>query len=170
MSYDELLSENLRLRSALSPPGLQCDLRGDGISLVDKHEDRLYRLLKSHSRRSGVNNKAQVLFPSVECSEALLQNGMIWTSWLHCAVDQETFANEVREYFSVGATVNSAVETNASWHALFFSYLTVRYSVRAPHGTNPVDKYAQASLLLMPDLERATANLPHGITYFLQSS
>lgn len=132
-SYTELTEENQRLRVALSLLSDSSCLTADSkqVRLVGSHEERLYKLLRSGPRRERIYGISQVLFPSQACSTALLLHGARWTSWLHGAVDQDIFENEVISFYSASDTGRFEQLTDPSrqaWLGMFFAYITVSFS------------------------------------------
>lgn len=129
-SYAELMRENKRLRAALTEQSDSSRLTPSPrqIRLVGDHEERLYQVLRGEPRRERISSILQVVFPSRECSTALLVHGARWTCWLQGGIDQNAFETQVDSFFSESTASRFerlAAPGQQAWLGMFFGYMTV---------------------------------------------
>lgn len=127
-TYSELLAENGRLRSlALETSSEKTARPVSSLALLDQQEQELYLCLRTHYRPAGISTTSQVIYPSEDCCNVIFTQAAKW-AWLHSAVSPETLEQQ-RHHFNASKIGNDPSNASeASWLALYFSYLTVRES------------------------------------------
>lgn len=127
-NYSELLAENDRLRSLVLQVSSENTARPiSSLALMDQQEQELYLCLRTHYRPAGISSISEVIFPSDKCCQFLFSQAAEW-AWLHSAVSPATFEQHKAHFESQGPRKDPPNASEASWLALYFSYLTVRYS------------------------------------------
>lgn len=127
-TYSELLAENDRLRSLMLQNSLEKTARPiSSLALMDQQEQELYLCLRTHYRPAGISSTSEVIYPSNECCRVLFSRAAEW-AWLHSAVSPATLEQQKPHFESHRLRQDPPNASEASWLALYFSYLTVRYS------------------------------------------
>lgn len=130
-SYADLLDENRRLKAALenqtpipserSESPWPC---GDHASITETFENDVHPAILHAERSSTIHSLADICMPHLECSQFLLEHGVIWTSWIHFAIHVPTFRLEHDTYWSQSEQT-PILHREPLWLAIYFSFLAV---------------------------------------------
>ncbi|KAK4946419.1 hypothetical protein LTR10_014618 [Elasticomyces elasticus] len=128
-TYDELLADNERLKSvttarcsrSLSPltPRLKEDYDCDFL------ERYLFENVQQVLNPSNFDAQ-QIIFPSRDCSNKLINYDKTWNSWVHYAVQYPEFDQEHDLLWELSAIGIPPDQTEPGWLALYFAVLAVR--------------------------------------------
>lgn len=93
-----------------------------------------------------------MILPTPEQSYVLINHGLIWASWIHCALNNAEFEREHNRFWEGWPLPDSLGRYSPSWLAIYFASLAVSEvsSDQSPSGylelTSPA---TQASLLTL---------------------
>jgi hypothetical protein len=117
-------------RKAHDTTGQRDDRASPITNITEVFEDKVFDAVRNIHGRSSVTHEAAVLFPSESCSNAFLNHGYKWISWIHCSLNEPEFAQQHFEYFT-GSQERSTNPTDPLWLAIYFSYLSVSIELRS---------------------------------------
>ncbi|KAL3479368.1 hypothetical protein BJX99DRAFT_222506 [Aspergillus californicus] len=123
---------------SLIPPALPT-CSGRPLSTPEIFENQINLQHGETVYRHTVRDCSDIHLPTRECSNALLQHGFIWTSWIHFAIHTETFQMEHNVSWDSG----SILESDYLWLAIYFGFIGM-------------------SLMFMTDNEAIEADIPTG--------
>lgn len=129
-TYAELLDENRALREELT--SLKADPRqrparpGRCIRLhkIDDPENSLYNRLRSHSRELTVKRNEDVVLPSKQLSQCILNHGANWVPWVNCSLNPAELQKVHDKFFSELGEAGFNKNSDPAWLGLYFAYLT----------------------------------------------
>jgi hypothetical protein len=76
-------------------------------------------------RQRKVWHRSDIVMPSRECSNALLEHGFIWTSWIHFGVHIQTFRREHEMNWSNCDQQELLEDSEPLWLAIYFGFIAV---------------------------------------------
>ena len=129
-TYAELLTENERLRqtvsqlSGSSPPR---SLWSSGAELARRSrsaEEALFDPTATRKRNDRTSWE-QIKVPARSTSEILVAHDEEWNSWIHYAINYQTFVPEHESFFADLGEGRALQGHEPSWLALYFSVLSV---------------------------------------------
>ncbi|KAH9229465.1 hypothetical protein K456DRAFT_1812588, partial [Colletotrichum gloeosporioides 23] len=129
-TYAELLDENRALREELT--SLKADPRqrparpGRCIRLhkIDDPENTLYNRLRSHSRELTVKRNEDVVLPSKQLSQCILNHGANWVPWVNCSLNPVELQEVHNKFFAELGEAGFHKNSDPAWLGLYFAYLT----------------------------------------------
>ncbi len=139
LSYDELKSDNQRLRREIAalrfprPQLAQVTVPTGNLLAPDNDMDALETKLwarltcAASAARSPVLNWDDVILPSRVCSEALVAYDKTWNSWVHYAIQYPKFEDECGRFMEGLERGNSLDDGNSLWLAVYFAILSVSF-------------------------------------------
>ncbi|KAG8160922.1 hypothetical protein KVR01_009186 [Diaporthe batatas] len=137
-NYAELLQENAMLRAMLAGQTAQTDVRtpetnAEKTPKLNVHgrrrtEDvvrRLFDEIGTSSRPRTVCELKDVILPSRDFSQNMVENAFQWTFWIHFALFTPQFRREHEEFWArIRANQSeSLAQMDPSWMAIYFSVL-----------------------------------------------
>ncbi|VUC24288.1 unnamed protein product [Clonostachys rosea] len=153
LTYDELKTENQRLRDEIemlrrrqvpSSPASHAERFRRSLGNDDELEKRLWKFVSASVPASPtVTDWADIITPSRQCSEQLVEFDRIWNSWVHYALEYPAFENECDEFYAELEKGSSLEEYDTAWLAVYFAVLC-------------------AALLMMDEDEASRMLLPQG--------
>jgi hypothetical protein len=86
------------------------------------------------TRQRKVWHRSDIIMPSRECSDVLLEHGFVWTSWIHFAVHIHTFRRE-HEMTWLDRDQQQVLEVSEPlWLAIYFGFIAVRLFILPFYG------------------------------------
>lgn len=134
-NYAELLQENAILRSlladqdALTIAGTETDrkvtpkLRAHGRSRTEDVERRLFDEIGASSKPRTVCELKDIILPSRDFSQSIIDNAFGWTFWIHFALFIPKFRREHEDFCDRLRANQSLAEMDPAWMAIYFSVL-----------------------------------------------
>ncbi|CAI7623022.1 unnamed protein product [Penicillium bialowiezense] len=90
---------------------------------MDQQEQELYLCLRTHYRPAGISSASEVIYPSDDCCRVIFSQAAKW-AWLHSAISPATLEQQHIHFKTHQLGTESPNASEASWLALYFSYLT----------------------------------------------
>ncbi|PCH08937.1 Hypothetical protein PENO1_004240 [Penicillium occitanis (nom. inval.)] len=147
LTYDQLIEENSRLKTELenykrsSYQPLQQQQQQQGESLIQILESQVHLPATTTPRQRKVWHRSDIVMPSRECSDALLEHGFVWTSWIHFGIHIQTFRREHEMNWSNRDQQQLLEGSEPLWLAIYFGFIAM-------------------SLMFMNEQEALVADLP----------
>ncbi|GAM39697.1 hypothetical protein TCE0_034r11453 [Talaromyces pinophilus] len=147
LTYDQLIEENSRLKTELenykrsSYQPLQQQQQQQDESLIQILESQVHLPATTTPRQRKVWHRSDIVMPSRECSDALLEHGFVWTSWIHFGIHIQTFRREHEMNWSNRDQQQLLEGSEPLWLAIYFGFIAM-------------------SLMFMNEQEALVADLP----------
>lgn len=143
-TYEDLLRENAELRRTLAERGqddathhlvelprpTRCRAVQNYADNGDDDDSYETKLIKATAtlQSSGEQRQQQhdVILPSRQCSQRLIDHDKSWNSWIHYAVEYPQFEDEHRSFMNRLDSGGNLDGEDPSWLAIYFAVITVR--------------------------------------------
>lgn len=135
-TYDELLSQNQRLRERLEeighPPGLRQEVSQSLRPSSGHHSDSgAHDILQPALDNTGLSSGStitrldDILVPHRNTSEQLVAYDKTWHSWVHYATEYPRFQTQHDMFMDANEESPSLIHADMSWIAVYLSVLCV---------------------------------------------
>lgn len=130
-TFEDLVQENARLRALLSSQGtaetdyetITYDGNGTVSSRPELAERYLFDRISCSSRTRSVRSWEDIVMPSREFSNKIVNHAFKWSFWIHYALFVPEFEGQHTDFWERFSTCGSLRNMDAFWLATYFSVL-----------------------------------------------